>query len=99
MAEEKKNQTQKLTYEQLEAYANQTTIQANRMIKERKELVEEIKRLRDQTNFAEISMAFKVLEFRDCFDPTFVSKVINRLQEVLTPEEENKKLEEPEKKE
>lgn len=99
MAEEKKNQQQKLTYEQLEAYANQTTIQANRMIKERKELVEEIKRLRDQTNFAEINMAFKVLEFRDCFDPTFVSKVVNRLQEVLTPEEENKKLEEPEKKE
>lgn len=99
MSEEKKNQQQKLSYEQLEAYANQTTIQANRIIKENKELVEEIKRLRNQTNFAEISMAFKVLEFKDCFDPTFVSKVINRLQEVLTPEEESKKPEEPENKE
>lgn len=98
MAEEKNKQHQKLSYEQLEAYANQTTIQANRIIKENKELVEEIKHLRNQTNFAEINMAFKVLEFRDCFDPSFVDKVVKRLQEVLTPETEESQ-EEPEKKE
>lgn len=86
MAEEKNKQSQKLTYEQLEAYANQTTIQANRIIKENKELMEEVKHLRTQTNFAEINMAFKVLEFKDCFDPSFVDKVVKRLQEVLTPE-------------
>lgn len=93
MAEEKKasneGKNQKLSYEQLEAYANQTAIQANRIIQENKELRKELERISTQTNFAEINLAFKVLEYEKFFNPEFIEKVVKRLEIVLTPTEED----------
>lgn len=98
MAEEKK----KLTYEELEAYANQTVAQAKKVYRENQELVQEIKNLRSQMNYAEINLAFKALEFKNNFNPEFIQKVVQRLEEVLTPVERadtEESLEEAEKKE
>ena len=75
----------KLSYEELEAYVNQTVTQAKRILAENERLKQEIEDVRTQVNFAEINMAFKVLEFKEMFDPEFVQKVVSRLQEVLTP--------------
>lgn len=102
MAEEKKTPkegtNQKLSYEQLEAYANQTAIQANRIIQENKELRKELERISTQTNFAEINLAFKVLEYEKFFSQEFIQKVVKRLEVVLTPmneeQEEDSKKEE-----
>ena len=91
---------QKLSYEALEAYANQTTMQAQRIFKENEELVNENKKLREvidemrhQANYAEINLAFKVLDHADYFDEEFVRQTAKRLQEALTPVE--KEVEEP----
>lgn len=90
MAQEK----EKLTYEQLEAYANQTVAQARKIYQENETLVEEIKRLRDQRNFTEITLAFKVLEHKEMFSPEFVQKITLRLEEVLTPVEKEEQAKE-----
>jgi hypothetical protein len=92
MAEEKK----KLTYEELEAYTNQTVSQAQRVYKENQELVQKIKNLRNQMNYAEINLAFKALEFRDLFSDDFIRKVVERLELVLTPVEKSQEEEEKE---
>lgn len=92
MPEEKK----KLTYEELEAYANQTVAQAQRIYKENQELVQEVKSLRSQMNYAEINLALKALELKENFSPEFIQKVIIRLEEVLTPMEKPKVEEKPE---
>lgn len=92
MPEEKK----KLTYEELEAYANQTVAQAQRIYKENQDLIQEVKSLRSQMNYAEINLALKALELKENFSPEFIQKVVTRLEEVLTPMEKPKVEEKPE---
>jgi hypothetical protein len=52
--------------------------------------------MRNQMNYADINLAFKVLEFGDYFNEEFVKKIVQRLEIVLTPvvkedtEEKNK---------
>lgn len=92
--EEKK----KLTYEELEAYAQQTTARAKQIYEENTRLKQSIQELRAQMNYSDINLAFKVLDHKDDFSQDFVKKVTDRLELVLTPQdppaEENK---EPEK--
>ena len=85
---------QKLTYEQLEAYANQTTAQAQKIYKENQALIQENRNLRNQMNYTEISLAFKALDHQEFFSEEFIRKVAARLEEVLTPMEPPK-VEEP----
>ena len=97
--EEKK----KLTYEELEAYAQQTTARAKQIYDENMKLKQAMQDLRAQINYSDINLAFKVLDHADKFKSEFVQKVTNRLEIVLTPqdpepkEEPTKKKEEPEK--
>lgn len=76
---------EKLTYEQLEAYANQTVANAQRIYKENKLLLKEIENLKNQRNYTEISLAFKALDHKECFSAEFIEKISKRLEEVLTP--------------
>lgn len=99
MAQEAGNR-KKLTYEELEAYANQTVAQAQKIYKENQELVQEVRNLRSQQNYTEISLAFKVLEHKEFFSEECVKKVAARLEEVLTPADPPKEEEsQPENKE
>lgn len=98
MPEEKK----KLTYEELEAYANQTVAQAKRIYKENQDLVQEINNLRSQINslksqmnYADINLAFKTLELKENFSPEFIQKVVTELERVLTPMEKPEVEEKP----
>lgn len=91
--EEKK----KLSYEELEAYAQQTLAQAQQVFNENKRLVKEMNNLRSQQNYAEINLAFKILEYKDFFSEECVRKVAARLEEVLTPQD-NPEVENPDKK-
>ena len=95
MAEEKK----KLSYDELKAYADQTVAQAQKIYKENQKLIEEIKNLRMQMNYAEINLAFKALEFKNNFSPAFISKVARRLEEVLTPADDADEIAEKAKQE
>lgn len=81
--EEKK----KLTYEELEAYAQQTTARAKQIYDENVKLKQTMQDLSIQMNYSDINLAFKVLDHADKFRPEFVQEVINRLEFVLAPQE------------
>ena len=93
--EEKK----KLTYEELEAYAQQTTARAKQIYDENMKLKQTMQDLRAQMNYSDINLAFKVLDHANKFRPEFVQKVIDRLEIVLTPQDPESKEEPTEKKE
>lgn len=91
---------EKITYDQLKALYEQSMIQTKKyyrdnqeLVKDNQELIKEIQNLRNQMNYAEINLAFKVLEYEKHFSPEFVSMIAERLETVLTPvakTEENK---------
>lgn len=91
--EEKK----KLSYEELEAYAQQTTARAKQVYEENIKLKQAMQELVSQKNYADVKLAFKVLDHTDKFSPEFVQKVIARLEVILTPQDsEEYTIEKPE---
>lgn len=86
----------KVTYDQLKALYEQSMIQTKKYYNEYQALRREMQAMREQMNYADINLAFKVLEFESHFDPQFVEKIVQRLEIVLTPvvredtEEKNK---------
>ena len=93
--EEKK----KLTYEELETYAQQTTARAKQIYDENMKLKQVMQDLKAQMNYSDINLAFKVLDHADKFRPEFVQKVTDRLELVLTPQDSEPKEEPAERKE
>lgn len=94
MAEEKKQnqkQSQKLSYEQLEAYAQQTTEQAKRIFHENQMLKQALDRANYDTTIKEIECALKCLDHAEMFSPEFINAIVKRLEEVLTPTKEEPK--------
>lgn len=81
--EEKK----KLTYEELEAYAQQTTTRAKQIYEENTKLKQVIQELKSQMNYSDVQCAFRVLDHADKFKPEFVQKVVDRLELILTPQD------------
>lgn len=80
-------QGKKLTYEQLEAYAQQTTIQAQKVFEENKALRQALQQERLNNNYKEIELVLKCLEHKELFSDDFISTVVKRLEEVLCPAE------------
>lgn len=78
--ESNKQENKKLSYEQLEAYASQTTMRA-------KEALRELNMLRYNTNLSEISIAIKCIEMSDKFSKEFISKLTKKIEEAMLPEE------------
>ncbi len=93
--EEKK----KLSYEELEAYAQQTTARAKQIYEENQKLKQAMQDLRMQMNYTDINLAFKLLDHKENFNKDFVKKVVERLELVLTPSEEQEPEEESKNKE
>lgn len=86
--EEKKEGTtqQKLTYEQLKAYAVQLTEQANKIYKRNQEL----ERALYQNSLREVEIALKCLDHADKFSPEFIKSVTERIELVMNPNKEAK---------
>lgn len=83
-AEEKKTQ-EKLTYEQLKAYAAQTTARAKQIFEENQMLKQALQEARMDNNFKEIDLVLKCLDHKELFSEEFVSSIVKRLEELLTP--------------
>lgn len=90
MEEKEKNQ-KKLTYEQLEAYTNQTVTQAQKLAEEYEKLREAYKQLVSERGIAEMNLALKCLEHKDLFSPEFIKSIVSRIEESLSPVEEDSK--------
>lgn len=80
MSEEKK-QSSKLTYEQLEAYAAQTTEQAKKIYQENQML----KKALYEQSLREIEIALKCLDHKELFSPKFIEATVNRIEELMDP--------------
>ena len=76
----KENSAEKLSYEQLKAYTEQTVAQAKKLYQENIEL-------RRIVNAKDIEYAFKCLEHAKLFSEGFIKAVVARLEELLTPEQ------------
>lgn len=77
----------KLTYEELQSYSSKLFEQAQQLFNENKQLKETIKNISDQHNIAEINLALRALDHKDLFSTEFVSKLVTKLEEMLTPAE------------
>lgn len=88
MAEEKKSS--KLTYEQLEAYAQQTTEQAKRIFQENQMLKNAVY----EQSLKEIELALKCLDHAEKFSEEFISAIIIKIEELMTPKKEESVKEE-----
>lgn len=93
MAEKKTNikdgtpqNTPKLTYEQLEAYAAQTTEQAKKIFQENQML----KKALYDNNLKEVEIAIRCLDHADKFSPEFIKSVVERIEEIMNPQKETK---------
>jgi len=91
--EEKSN---KLTYEQLSAYANQTAMQAQKIYNENMQLKQALNDIQRNINLKEIELALKCVEMADRFSTDFIYKIVSRIEDLLTPDEkvDNQEVEE-----
>lgn len=90
--EETKEKNMKLTYEQLEAYAAQTTEQAKKVFQENQLL----KRALYDNNLKEVEIALKCLDHVDLFSTGFIDNVIKKIEEIMTPAEVSDKTDKEE---
>lgn len=80
------NNTQsKLSYEQLEAYAAQTTEQAKKIFQENQML----KKALYEHSLREIEVAVKCLDHADRFSPKFIQAITVKIEELMTPRKES----------
>lgn len=78
MAQQEKK-SQKLSYEQLEAYASQMETQARK-------IYEENRLMKQALNSKDMEYAFRVLDHAELFSKDFIKVVVKRLEELLNPE-------------
>lgn len=81
---EQKNPNEKLSYEQLEAYASQTTAQAQKIFQENQML----KKALYEHSLKEIEIAVKCLDHADKFSPEFIQAIVARIEELMNPKRE-----------
>lgn len=93
VGQEEKKEGQKLTYEQLVAYAQQTSQQAQKVWEENQMLKKALMDANLSNNFKEIELALKCLDHAEMFSPEFIEAVIKRLEEILTPQEHKEEVE------
>lgn len=76
----------KLTYEQLETYAAQTTEQAKKIFQENQML----KKALYENSLKEVEIAIRCLDHADKFSPEFIKSVVERIEEIMNPQKETK---------
>lgn len=82
----------KLSYEELENAAKQISQQAEALFKENQQLKKVVQNLSEQAGYTELNFKFKVLKYKDNFNPDFVDRIIKEIEETMSPklEEETK---------
>lgn len=79
------NKVNKLSYEDLEAAANQIAAQFDAVRKENMNLKAQVQQLQLNDVYTELNFRFKVIENKSAFDPNFVDYCVNSIQEIMLP--------------
>lgn len=83
-----KEQPKKVSYEQLKAYAEQAVEQAKKLYQENQMLRQALNRANVDFSLKQMELAIKCLDHVDLFTPDFIKSITGRIEEVLTPSEE-----------
>ncbi len=82
------DERKKLSYEELQAYANNMAQQAEAMKKEIVKLRNICANLNKETFYKELHFAFEVVKNSDKFSEDFVRKIVDRIEQTMTPQEQ-----------
>lgn len=82
-----------MTYDQLKAYADYTVAQANRLATEHEKLKTAYKNLLIEKGMSELGLALKCLDHAKYFSEGFIKNLVSRIEEALSPLEEESKEE------
>lgn len=91
VGQEEKKEGQKLTYEQVVAYAQQTSEQAKKIWEENQMLKKSLNEVVMNNNLKEIELVLRCLDHVELFSPEFINIIVKRLEEVFTPQPEQQK--------
>lgn len=88
--EEKKQQVEKLSYEELENAAQQMSVQAKALYEENLKLKEALDQTEVANAYTQLNFRFKVLENYAHFSPEFIEDNIKAIERMMTYKEEKK---------
>lgn len=97
VAEATESKKEKLTYEQVTAYAQQITDKCRAFAQENGVLKQQLAELMHNQGIAEAGLAIKCIEMSDKFSSEFIAKITKRVEEFLSPDapEESEKPVDP----
>lgn len=97
VAEATESKENKLTYEQVTAYAQQITDKCRAFAQENSMLKQQLTEVMHNQGIAEAGLAIKCIEMSDKFSPEFIAKITKRVEEFLSPDapEESEKPVDP----
>lgn len=84
----------KVSYEQLQAYASSIASKAEALYKENQQLKNALAQLSYENNLRGLECAIKCLDHADMFSPEFNKAVVQRIEKILNPKEEEEEKEE-----
>jgi hypothetical protein len=86
---EKRNNKQKLSYEDLETVAKQFAAQLEAASVENQQLKLKVQQLQLGNMYTELEFRFKVLQNAEMFSPDFVEMCVKSIEDTMTPVEES----------
>lgn len=86
VAEATESKKEKLTYEQVAAYAQQLTEKCKAVIQENNVLKQQLTEVMHNQGIAEAGLAIRCIELSDKFSPEFITKITKRVEEFLSPD-------------
>lgn len=86
VAEATESKKEKLTYEQVTAYAQQLTEKCKAVIQENNVLKQQLAEVMHNQGIAEAGLAIRCIELSDKFSPEFIAKITKRVEEFLSPD-------------
>ena len=97
VVEATESKKEKLTYEQVTAYAQQLTEKCKAVIQENNVLKQQLTEVMHNQGIAEAGFAIRCIELSDKFSPEFIAKITKRVEEFLSPDVPEESEEQPTK--
>lgn len=95
VVEATESKKEKLTYEQVTAYAQQLTEKCKAVIQENSVLKQQLTEVMHNQGIAEAGLAIRCIELSDKFSPEFIAKITKRVEEFLSPDVPEKPADPP----
>lgn len=95
VVEATESKKEKLTYEQVTAYAQQLTEKCKAVIQENSVLKQQLTEVMHNQGIAEAGLAIRCIELSDKFSPEFITKITKRVEEFLSPDAPEKPADPP----